>query len=201
MATFGFSVYLAWKGDEDRGRAIEKIVNAAFAGSDEDDTELEEGVDREQVKTLREVISQGVYKKTPITGGFDDYNLFGDYEEPRTVYFQREENRNSAQDCFEPLFKRFSDIEFWAQCQQDYVSSGDSYEYTRYIYQNGAVVDVEDDDYSSYDKYCKRCQKGDWERLKWLGLAYIQADRDVASSVLGSAPEKFKTPELCLAAV
>ncbi|MDR1903658.1 MAG: leucine-rich repeat protein [Treponema sp.] len=170
MATFGYRVFISWKGDEDRGKEMERIVGAAFKGLDADDDFLDEGIDREQVKTLRKEISERMYRKIPITKEFDECRLFGDYEEKRTAYFQWEENQNFAEDCFAPLFGRFPGVDFWFQFQRDYVSSDDSYDCKCIIYENGSVAEERHEEYDSYDEYLERCEQETRERLEWLGL-------------------------------
>jgi hypothetical protein len=195
MATYGFQVYLAWNGDEARGREMERNVNAAFyydaddpESFDEDDPVFK-GTELGKVKSLQRDISAKLYKKPCLYDEFDEVSLFNAYEygdtPPRTLYVRWEENQNTPYECFAPIFKVFPDLEFFLQCKMDYVSSDDSYRYQVFTYHKGRETTLSNEEFDNFDAYDARCRKGKLELRKWLGLG----------------EEQFKTPEQCLALV
>jgi len=168
MAAFGFTVYITWKGDEKDGKRMENILNAAFTYSDIEDNELDVGVDRDKVISLRQEISQKMYKRIPITDEFSEYALFGEYEEPHTLYCNWDDNLNFAPNCFVPLYTMFPELDFLAHYQQDYVSSEDYYKFYCMIYKQGKEIERYIKEYKSYNQYDRRCQKAKDERIIWL---------------------------------
>jgi hypothetical protein len=180
MATFAYHVYISWTSDEEYtqlGEMMEKTVCAVFAGTD--DEAPKKDIDAKLVKKLRSQISARMYKKIPITGEFSEHKLFGDFEEPHTMYLQWENNRNDPYTCFNPLFEHetFSDLVFLLQCQCDDNSSDSTYRYGCRVYYGGDEDYASDDvfDPSDYknsqqkalEAYNARCKKAGTERKRW----------------------------------
>ncbi|MHB9293478.1 hypothetical protein Holit_02602 [Hollandina sp. SP2] len=141
MPSSSFNIRISWKGDAEKGKAMERILRDVFESE-----YLEDPV----AKTLAETLSKQVWENP------EQITRFGEASFPRTMEFRVEETRANPETARPYIFEAFPKLQFRLQ-----IINEDEDEYHCLVYNKGKPKKEILEAFESWEKY-------DQDLYKWL---------------------------------